>query len=153
MPYLADTMRLEAARTHAYHAADAAPLAACALAEKAQADPATWRLVPHPSLRIVASSHPILSVFAMHHPDATPGRLAREPQTALVVRPHAAGAIVRAEPRESAFLEASIEGASFKSAATIAADADPAFDPARALARILAHCLCASLATAPESTP
>lgn len=153
VPYLADVMRLEAARTHAYHAADASPLAADALAEKAQADPATWRLVPHPSLRIVASSHPIVALFAMHQPGAVPGRLVREPQTALVVRPHEAVAVVPAEPGEAAFLKTSGVGASFAAAATSAAAADPAFDPARALARILAHGLCAGLATLPETAP
>lgn len=153
VPYLADVMRLEAARTQAYHAADAAPLGADALAAKAQADPATWRLVPHPSLRIVASRHPIVALYAMHRPGATPGPLAREPQTALVARPKDDVLVLAAEPGEGAFLATSGEGASFAQAAEDAHAADPAFDPARALARILAHGLCAGLATLPETAP
>jgi len=66
VPYLADVARLEAARTRAYHAADAKPLAPETLAVTAQDALAGMRFTLHPSLEVVASSYPIVTIWAMN---------------------------------------------------------------------------------------
>ncbi|WP_372423538.1 HvfC/BufC family peptide modification chaperone [Salinarimonas chemoclinalis] len=146
LPWLADVSRLEAARTHAYHAADARPLAAADLAAVAERDPERWGLALHPALRIVASAHPIVAIWAMNQPGATPGPLAsRDGETALVTRPDLDVRVAPAEPGEAAFLAASGRGESYADAVAAALVASAAFDPARALARGLAHGLFAGV--------
>ncbi|WP_052340887.1 DNA-binding domain-containing protein [Salinarimonas rosea] len=151
LPWLADVARLEAARTHAYHAADAGPLSPADLAAVAERDPERWGLALHPALRVVASAHPIVAIWAMNQPGATPGPLAsRDAETALVARPGLDVRVVPAEPGEAEFLAACGRGASFADAVEAALATAAAFDPARALARILAHGLCAGV-TLPET--
>ena len=59
LPYLADVARLEAARTRAYHAADAAPVDAGTFAAlDADAVGGSIRIALHPSAEIVRSPHP-----------------------------------------------------------------------------------------------
>ena len=63
----ADVARLEAARTRAYHAADAAPLTPAGFAGL---DP-RWRRVArastlHPSLQVLRSRHPVVTIWAMN---------------------------------------------------------------------------------------
>ncbi|WP_349368237.1 DNA-binding domain-containing protein [Salinarimonas sp.] len=150
LPYLADVARLEAARTHSYHAADAEPLVADALAAIAERDPTTWGLALHPAVRLVASPRPIVSLWAMNQPGATPGPLAsRAPETALVARPRLEVRVAAAEPGEGAFLAACAAGASYSDAVGAALDTGEAFDPGRALARVLALGLAAGIATEP----
>src|SRR5262245_18562625 len=88
VPYLADVAKLEAARTRAYHAADAKPLTREALASAAPDDLAEARFTLHPSLEIVPSSYPIVTIYAMNS-----GEMELVPvtdwraETALIVRP------------------------------------------------------------------
>lgn len=100
LPYLADLARLESARIHACHAADAAPLTAeagaAALAAGGQADSAgrlaaagDLRLVCHPSLVVVSSPHAVVSLWAAHQADGEPdlANLTLDtPEAALVLR-------------------------------------------------------------------
>ncbi len=67
LPYLADVARLEAARTRAYHAADADPLTAAAF-RTSRSGPAigSMRLTLHPSLQIVCSRHPVVTIWSMN---------------------------------------------------------------------------------------
>lgn len=71
LPYLADLARLERARVVAWHAADAEPLQPSqlqsALAEPAQL--AATGLVLHPSLTIIESLHPVVSLWQAHQHD------------------------------------------------------------------------------------
>lgn len=66
MPYLADVARLEAARTEAYHAADAAPLDASRFAGFDAGIAGGIRVELHPSVRIVRSLHPVVTIWAMN---------------------------------------------------------------------------------------
>lgn len=68
LPYLADMARLERSRVTAFHAADAQPLPADALARHL-ADPALLpglRLALHPSLSVHAFAHAVVSLWAAH---------------------------------------------------------------------------------------
>ena len=62
LPYLADVARLEAARTHSYHAADAAPIDASQLATLDTCDVGSIRIDMHPSVGIVRSPYPIVAI-------------------------------------------------------------------------------------------
>jgi Putative DNA-binding domain len=66
VPYLADVARLEAARTRAYHAADAKPLAPAAFSGNLPEALASMRFVLHPSVEIVASDYPVVTIWAMN---------------------------------------------------------------------------------------
>jgi hypothetical protein len=66
VPYLADVARLEAARTRAYHAADAKPLTPAALVGGPPDALAGMRFILHPSVEIVESDYPIATIWAMN---------------------------------------------------------------------------------------
>jgi hypothetical protein len=83
LPFLGDVARLEYARGRAYHAADAAPVAADALAV---AEPATLRLGLHPSVQLFTSPHPALQIWQAHQTGATRRPLLAGPDHALIGR-------------------------------------------------------------------
>ncbi|MEO0682438.1 MAG: DNA-binding domain-containing protein, partial [Pseudomonadota bacterium] len=87
-PYLGDVARLEFARVQAYHAADAAPLPIARLGAVAPDAVGEVRLIPHPSLALIRSRFPVVSLWA-----ASTGRgredavdLARA-EDAMILRP------------------------------------------------------------------
>lgn len=71
LPYLSDLARLEWARLCAFHAGDAAPMEIQALVGLMQEPErlAGTRLALHPSLAIVGSAHPIVSLWSAHQQD------------------------------------------------------------------------------------
>ncbi len=71
LPYLADLARLEMTRVQVYHAADEPPLTPDRLALLAAGcRPGTEPVVElTPSLRLLRSSHPVVSVWAAHQQD------------------------------------------------------------------------------------
>ncbi len=94
LPWLADLARLEAARSEAFHAADAEPLDPAALAALEPARLPGLRIRLHPSVRLVPSRWPIVSLWAAHleaEPAAVEAALARvdlaRGEDALVWRP------------------------------------------------------------------
>jgi len=111
LDYLADVARLEWACHESYHAADAAPFDASALASVPPEDYARLRFTLHPAVRLLASPHPVAEIWEANQPDRD-GTLARGegPDSVLVWR---SGGIVRmriAEPREWMFLLMLSEG-------------------------------------------
>lgn len=126
LPYLADCARLEIARTEAYHAADATPLAPAALAAIA---PETWgeaRLTLHPSVRVVASRHPVGSIWRMHVGAAGPPRV-WPAEDVLVARPFS-DVIVEVLPLGGAAFVEALAGLSIAAAAEYAAGRFRGFD-------------------------
>lgn len=96
LPYLADVARLEFARLQAFHAADAFPIEHGSLARTLD-EPrqlASTALELHPSLTVLASDHPIVSLWAAHQLDESDrdAALARidlaEGEAAVVLRHH-----------------------------------------------------------------
>jgi hypothetical protein len=115
LPYLADCARLEVARTEAYHAADVTPLAPAALAAVAPEEWGDARLTLHPSVRVIASWHPVGSIWRMHVEAADPPQ-DWPAEDVLVARPFS-DVVVSVLPRGgAAFVEAlaslSVGGAS-----------------------------------------
>src|SRR5439155_8010965 len=72
LPYLADVARTERAWNEAYHAAEAAPLDPSAFAAIPPDQVAHIRLAFHPSLRIVRSPFPALTIWRMNVDDGVP---------------------------------------------------------------------------------
>jgi hypothetical protein len=86
LPYLADVARLEQALREAYHAADAAPVAAQVLAELPPEDFMAARVRLAPALRVIASPYPILSIWRANTEEAAPPPVMR-PEDVIVLRP------------------------------------------------------------------
>lgn len=153
VPYLPDVARLERARAEACHAADApAWTAAAALhALGSTGDPGELRLLPHPSLRVVASAHPVVSIWAAHQGEGAFEDIdLQRGEAAVVVRPGLEVLIVRCGRGTAEFAEAARQGVPLPDGAARAAGADPDFDLAASLALLLAHGALAGLARSGE---
>ncbi|MCW6512580.1 HvfC/BufC N-terminal domain-containing protein [Lichenifustis flavocetrariae] len=88
LPYLADVIRLEAARGRAYHAADMPPLDPQTLAVLPQERLPFIRFDFHPATSMIRSSHPIVTIWAMNADGSKPKPV--EPwlaEDAMVSRP------------------------------------------------------------------
>lgn len=139
VPYLGDVARLEAALTLAYHAADASPLMVDELASFA---PHRWehtRVELHPSMRIVTSRYPVVSIWEAH--TRSDARLLIDPSTsedALVARPDLDVEIHRLPPGAATFLLLLLKGAPLRTAADEAAGSNPHFDLITTLSGVLA---------------
>lgn len=142
LPYLADVARLERARVHAYHAAEADAVSdeavALALAHAGQAD--RLRLVLHPSARVLCSAHAVVSLWAAHqgHGDLAAVDIACAEQ-ALVLRQGLEVLVLRLPPGAAAFLLALQQRRALGDAAAAATTADAGFDPTAALGLCLQH--------------
>jgi hypothetical protein len=139
LPYLADVARLEAARTRAYHAADATPVGAERLAAVAADVLELARFTLHPSVEIVRSAFPVVTIWAMNAGETEPGTIDDwSGEDALVSRPDLE-VLVRALPAGgAAFLDALKAGAPLPAAAAAARAASADFDLVANLAGVLA---------------
>lgn len=150
LPYLADLARLEAARTRAYHAADATPLTAEDFAG-IKTELAALRIRPHPSLFVLASSHPVATIFAMNMGDLPLAEIADwHGEDFCVVRPHARVELHRLPKGSAVFLSRWAEGATLAEAAEAALAAEPYFDLAENLSVVIRCGLIAEIASQPK---
>ena len=139
VPYLADVARLEAARTRAYHAADAKPLTPAALSGVALDTLAGSCFTLNPSVEIVASDYPIVTIWAMNS-----GEIALAPITdwhgedALVSRPGFDIEVRRLPPGGKTFLQNLAARNPLGEAAAAALAGDARFDLAANLAALFA---------------
>jgi hypothetical protein len=137
--YLADVALLEAARTRAYHAADAKPLTPAALHGTLQEALADLRFILHPSLEIVASDYPIVTIWAMNcgEMELAPIRDWRG-EDALVSRPGLDVEVRRLPPGAKTFLQSLAAGNPLGVAAASALATKTSFDLAANLAALFA---------------
>jgi hypothetical protein len=118
LAYLADVARLEAARTRAHHAADATPVGAGKLAMLEADAISGLRVELHPSLQIVRSKHPIVTIWAMNSGERAPAPIETwSAEDALIVRPHLDVEVRLLPPGGAVFLRALAEGRSLGEAA------------------------------------
>ena len=136
LPWLPDVARLERARRHAYHAADAAPLGPDALAALPPEALAGLRPRLHPAFALVVSDHPVVSIRADVTGPRRGGIDMRRAETAVVARPGDTVLTEVAAPPLAAFLAALAAGAPFGAAAEAAAARRPDFDPGDAVAAL-----------------
>ena len=87
LPYLGDVARIELARGRAYHAADADPLPRQAFADMPKDRIAAYRVLLHPSVTILASAYPALSIWEINQTGGERPVESWGPEAALVARP------------------------------------------------------------------
>jgi hypothetical protein len=123
LAYLADVARLEWACHESGRAADGAPLDAAALARVPAALHGQLRFDLHPAVRIVRSSHPIVSIWLANRPEADGTPESDAPEDALVTRRSGELRVQRLEAFDASLLEALASGCTL-------AEATAAFDTA-----------------------
>jgi len=129
VPYLADVARLEWAWAEAYHAPDAQPLSLAGLAAVGQ-DAEVMGLRLHPSLHLVGSLYPVVSIWEMNVGSDDPARtrLPPEGEDALVLRPHLEVQVRKLPPGGLHFIQALLAEQSLGAAAMTALAAAPGFE-------------------------
>jgi hypothetical protein len=138
LPYLADVARLEAARTRAYHAADATPVDASRFAMLDSRDVEDIRIDLHPSVGIVRSPYPIVRIWAMNS-----GEQELAPiedwcgEDALIVRRYLDVEVRALPPGGAAFLAALAAGRRLREAIEAALFDDPNFEPTGNIAGLI----------------
>jgi hypothetical protein len=137
VPYLADMARLEAARGRAYHAADADPVSREALASVPTCSWERARVALHPAVEIVASSHPVLSIWEMHIRRGEMNEIRWRPEDILITRPGLEVQMSLLAPGGATFISALSRGATFAEARSVASRI-PEFDLVTILAGLFA---------------
>ncbi len=136
--YLADVARLEAARTRAYHAADATPLDTGQFAALDPNAVGSMRFGLHPSTEIVRSPHPIVTIWAMNSGEQDVAPIENWcGEDALVFRPYLDVEVRVLPPGGAAFLLALAGGRPLGEAAEAALADYPEFDLTRNLAGLI----------------
>ncbi|SON56859.1 hypothetical protein HDIA_3318 [Hartmannibacter diazotrophicus] len=129
VPYLPDVMRLEVARAHAYHAADVAPMSPEAIAARAASGLETLAVRLHPSVSIMRSAHPLVTIWAMNAGEMPIGPIDDwSGEDALVARPELTVTVRHLPPGGAAFLTAFRDGKCFADAVGTALEETPDFD-------------------------
>jgi hypothetical protein len=138
-PYLADVARIERAWLEAYHAAEAEPLAPSALARFGAHRAGDLCFTLHPSVRIVRSTYPALTLWRVnvHENAPAPIRLDSGAEDALVARPGAEVQVRAVPPCAASFLKVLSQGGTLAEAAAAAASASAAFDLTAHIAALL----------------
>lgn len=138
MPWLADVGRIERAWLDAYHAADAEPLAAVALASIPPERLADTVLVPLPATRVLRSRYPAVTIFAANRGDGPVARIeAADPEDALVTRPGLEVFVRHLPPGGAMFLSRLISGEPLGAAAAAAFAESTKFDLSANIAGML----------------
>ena len=145
LPYLADVARLEAARTRAFHAADAAPLTAAAFAALQPAELEALRLQFCPGIAIVRSAHPIVTIWAMNVDEAEPAPIDDWRSEDALVSQGIRGGGAAAAPRRRRLPRELARGRELAEAALAAMQETARFDLAENLAGLMSAQLVAGL--------
>lgn len=130
LPWLPDLARLEWLRWSAWRAPDCPSLTGKNLcAVPAQLAPALL-IEPHPSLGIIASNYPVVSVWESHGADAESRRasLRRGSEEAMIVRVGRSVRVLRTPPGAYQFIDKVRKGATVAVALDAAAEWNPQFD-------------------------
>lgn len=138
VPYLADVAELEALRSQAYHAAESTPLDLPAVLATPPDRLASSRLVLHPSVRVVRSRFPVLSIWTAHQ-DGRLGEIESwNAEDVLVSRPRAEVRHHRLARGSATFLRGLAAGHTIEAAGLAALRDHPGFDVGGALASLVA---------------
>ncbi len=139
LPYLCDVARIERAWVEAYHAADAHAIAPEDFARMRPDDLPDMRVIVHPSVRIVRSKFPALTIWRANTDDALSPvvNLAAGSEDALIARPDADVEVYALLPGGADFVRALGDGNSMLDAMNAAIVADPCFDPPANVAMLL----------------
>jgi Putative DNA-binding domain len=148
LPYLADVARLEYARGRAYHAADVEPLPRAAFAALPAGHIGEVRVRLHPSVSIVASAYPALSIWEVNQDQAVRAVAHWGPEAAVVARPFLEVETRRLLPGADVFLLALQNGATIAEAAEHATATTSHFNASDGLAVLIGAHLAVALSDA-----
>ena len=137
LPYLADVARLEYARGRAYHAADAEPVSRDAFAALAEGEIGNVRVSLHPSVTIISSAYPILSIWQVNQEETPHSSPEWRAEAALVARPYLEVETWRLGPGVDCFLLALRGGATVAEAVAAASAASEEFRASDGLAVLI----------------
>jgi Putative DNA-binding domain len=139
LPYLADVARIESAWKESFHAPEAAPLPAAALAAIPPERIADLRFRLHPSVRLVTSRYPALTIWRMNVEGGVPGPvdLSSGGEDCLLVRPAANVEVRFVPPGGATFVRRLGEGAALGEAANAALEESAAFNLSANLAGLI----------------
>jgi hypothetical protein len=138
VPYLADIARLERARLEALHAGDSLSLSPEAMA-LSQTEFAAAALLPHPAMRMVASSYPIASLWRLNQAsEAQPRQLEAVAETVMITRPALTVQMHLLTSAQAAFIRALTGGKTVAESYVCALHAETGFDVTTAMRSILA---------------
>lgn len=146
LAYLADVARIEWAWVEAYHAQDACALTASSFSGVPIDEYPSLRLQLHPSVRVVRSATPALTIWNMNVRDGDPGEVEfdGEGETALVARPDAVVEVRSLPPGAADFIDALDAGHTVEESAELAGECDARFDLSANIAGLIeAGALCA----------
>jgi hypothetical protein len=146
LPYLGDVARLESAHWESYHAADGMVADATCFAGMAAGRLAATRIDFLPSVRIVASPYPIVSIWETNIRDREVRSLELNGgEDALVSRPHLDVEIRRLPAGAVTFFRNLMAGSTMAEATSAAVEREPRFDLARNLKGLIEAGVIASL--------
>ena len=130
LPYLPDVARIERAWVEAYHAAEAPCLDSAELAAIAPENFGQTRLRLHPSLRVITSRFPALTIWQRNLPGATlsPVDLDAGGQAVMLLRPDAEVMVFSLPEGGAAFLLSLQDGLTVGEAALSGFASTPRFD-------------------------
>jgi hypothetical protein len=134
--YLADIARLEVARGHAYHAADAEPVAAERFAQVTADQLPHLKVLLHPSLTLLRSRFPVVSAWEINQPGADAAIRFWAGEDAVVFRPRYDVLVTRLAAGGFAFLSSLAAGDPLATAIEAAVRDNPAFDLSASLAQL-----------------
>jgi len=139
LPYLPDVARIERAWIESYHAADAAPLSAEVLAAIPNDRVPDACIQVHPSLRVVTSRFPALTIWRMNVGDGVPSPVDLDSggEDALIIRPQADVEVRSIPPGAAEFLSALADGRTLVDAARSAMASVPHFDLSASIAALI----------------
>lgn len=144
--YLADVAELEAAFSRAFHAADESSLSIDAFARLSPDFLEDLVVAFHPSVALVASRFPVVSIWEAYRADNEPASVTRwAPETALVVRPDDDLQVWLLPAGGHVFLKALHRGATLAEATQKALEAAPNFDLAINLELLISSRVCIGL--------
>jgi hypothetical protein len=127
--YVADIAELEAARARAYYSVDTRPLDVRAFSLLSTACFNEYGLILHPSVALVASRFPIVTIWRANQTDAGGGILDQwRPEAALIARPFLDVDVLLLPAGGYAFMNALLSGWTIGAAAASARNDDPEFE-------------------------
>jgi hypothetical protein len=151
LPYLRDLARLEAARTHAYHAADATPLGTDTLTQLSPETLGDLRVTLHPAVAVIDSAYPIVTIWAMNSGERPLNEIEDwQGEAALICRPEFDVEVRPLPPGGAAFITALAQTATLAEATETALATAPAFDLAFNLAALFSTGLVSQIFQASE---
>ena len=138
LPYLSDVARIERAWVEAYHAPDQNPAEVTPLLTLPPARLGAVRVSLHPSLRLIASHFPALTIWQSNLPGNTPAPVDLTiGETALILRPRHEVVVQKLTLGATAFFAGLQEGDTIMQAAAKSIAQDPVFDFAGNLSTLL----------------